>query len=225
MNIFAFFETFICLSTLGTIIPTIFLGKKLKPHYLPLHFILSGLMVGVLLSLSNTLSQIGLKDLWGIHTWIPVCLNLVILVYVIRLPVLRLKSCLEINFVIQTLLISGLPIQNQLFIENTLLSQVLTYTALTVSIIFVFYYASIFLSAYSNSNNITNLSTYLYIVLLVLIAFKPLSEAQTYITFITNFAIQLGFWPLSISLFIHLFLLPILSFIPYGIIKSLTAHY
>lgn len=224
MNLFTFFECFICLSTLGTIIPTIFLGKKLKSHYLPFHFILSGLIVGILLSLSNTFNQIGIKGLWGIHTWIPVCLNLIILVYVIRLPVLNLKSSLEINFVIQALLISSLPIRNQLFFENTLPSQVLTYTVLTGGIIFVFYYANILLSAYSNSKDIFNFATYLYIVLLVLIAFKPLSEAPTYIAFITNFANQLGFWPLSISLIINLFLLPIFSFIPYGIIKSLTAH-
>ncbi|WP_459910545.1 hypothetical protein [Desulfotomaculum defluvii] len=159
------------------------------------------------------------------HTWIPVCLNLIVLVYVIRLPALSIKSALEINFLLQTLLISCLPINNQLFIENTFHSQMLTYTVLAGGIIFVFYHASRFL-AYLDSNKVfINFGTYLYIVLLVLIAFQPLSEAPTYLNLVKSFAIQFGIWPLSISLFIHLFLLPFISFIPYGIIKSLTAHY
>lgn len=144
-----------------------------------------------------------------------------ILVYVIQLPALSLKSALEINFVLQILLISCLPISNQLFIENTLLSQMFTYTVLTGGIIIVFYNSYLFmLSSFANKDPI-NLSLYLYVVLLVLIGFRPVSETSGYVTFIMNFAIQYGIWPLGISLSIHFLLLPLFSLIPFGIMKSL----
>jgi len=219
--LFTFFESVLCLGTLGTIIPTIYLGKKLNPHYLPFYFIFSGLIVGILFSFSNSLNQIGFKDPWGIHTWAIAGLNFMILVYVIQLPALSLKSALEINFVLQILLISCLPISNQLFIENTLLSQMFTYTVLTGGIIIVFYNSYLFmLSSFANKDPI-NLSLYLYVVLLVLIGFRPVSETSGYVTFIMNFAIQYGIWPLGISLSIHFLLLPLFSLIPFGIMKSL----
>jgi len=215
------FESVLCLGTLGTIIPTIYLGKKVNPHHLPFYFILSGLIVGILFSLSNFLNQIGFKDLWGLHTWAIVDLNFIILVYVIRLPALSLKSALEINFVLQILLISCLPISNQLFIENTLPSQIVTYIVLTGGIIIVFYNSYLFmLSSFTNKNPI-NLSLYLYIVLLVLIGFRPVTETSTYLTFIMNFAIRYGIAPLGITVSIHLLLLPFFSLIPFGIMKSL----
>lgn len=220
MVLFAFFQSFLCLCTLGTIVPTIYLGKKLNPHHLPIYFILSGLIVGVLFSLSNSLIHIGLKDLWGIYTWAIVSLNFMMLVYVIRLPALSLKSALIINFVLQILLISSLPTNNELFIENTLLSQMFTYTVLTGGIIIVFYNSYRFMvSSFANKDSI-NLGLYLYIVLLILIGFRPVSETSTYLTFIMKFAIHYGLWPLGISLSIHFLLLPFISLIPFGIMKS-----
>lgn len=219
MALFTFFESFLCLGTLGTIIPTIYLAKKLNPHHRPFYFVLSGLIVGILFSLSNSLN--GFKDLWGIHTWAIVCLNFMLLIYVNRLSALSLKNALEINFILQILLISCLPISNQLFIENTLLSQIFTYTVLTLGIIIVFYTAYYFmLSSFPNKDPI-NLGLYIYIVLLVLIGFRPVSETSTYITLIMNSANQFGIRPLGISLFIHLLLLPLFSLIPFGIMKSL----
>ena len=139
MVLITFFESFLCLFTLGTIIPTIYLGKKLKPPYISLYFILSGLIVGILFSLSISLYQIGFSNFWGVHTWAPVCLNFLVFIYVIRLPAISFKNALEINLILQILLISCLPISNQLLIENSLLSQFLTYAVLTGGIMIVFY--------------------------------------------------------------------------------------
>lgn len=222
MVLFAFFESFLCLSTLGTIIPTIYLGIMLKPHQLPSYFILSGLIVGILFSSFNSLHQLGFRDLWGVHSWAIVGLNFVILAYAIRLQT-RLKSALVINFVLQILLISCLPISNQLFMENTLLRQLLTYSVLTGGFVIVYYTCYLFMISSFSDKNAINLGLYLYIVLLALIAFRPISETSTYITYIMNFAIQYGLWPLSISLFIHLLVLPFFSLIPFSIMKSLIS--
>lgn len=219
MNIIAFLEPLLCLMTLGAIIPALHLGTKISPAARPPFFLVSGFSAGVLFSLADLSQRLGFSC-WGFHTWIPSLLNLILLSMIARKSVLPYKKAIKINIFMQTMLISSLPMVNDLFRESHALSQIITYTVLTGCFAFVFYNSYRLLTFNKLELEASGAGTYIYIVLLVLASFEPVTQLPQYYHWMSLISTHTGLWAFGLSFFLQLFILPVLCFIPYAIIKK-----
>ncbi|AQS58159.1 hypothetical protein [Desulforamulus ferrireducens] len=221
MNLLILWEIAFCLVTLGTIIPTLQLAAKISPLRWSHFFMFSGLTAGLLFSLMDFLAAKNAASLWGLYTWVPsiVCFALIILL--LKIPTMGYSAALIINLLMQILFISSLPMGSHLFRESGWFSQSLTYLVLVLSFAFVFYNAYLFLHSQFLTRKVS-LAIYLYVVLLALVSFNPFSMTPTYIGLVHSLANFFGIWPLALSIFLHLFMIPAFCLLPYQIVRKIV---
>ena len=220
MNLLMIWEIAFCLVTLGTIIPTLHLAAKISPRRWSHFFMFSGLTAGLLFSLMDFLDARNATSLWGLYTWLPSFVCFVLIILLLKIRTLSYPVALIINILMQSLFISSLPMQSHLFRESTWFSQSLTYLVLILSFTFVFYNGYLFLQSQFFNRKIS-LDIYLYVVLLALVSFNPFSLTPTYIWLVHSLANFFGVWPLALSLFLHLFMIPLLCLLPYQMVRKI----
>lgn len=191
------------------------------PAARPSFFLVSGFTAGVLFSLADLSQRLGFSC-WGLHTWIPSLLNLILLSIIAKRSALSYKKAIKTNIFMQAMLISSLPMVNSLFRESHVLSQIITYTVLTGCFAFVFYNSYRLLTLNKFALQSSGAGTYIYIVLLVLASFEPVTQLPQYDYWMSFISTHTGFWAFGLSFFIQLFILPVLCLIPYTIIKKMT---
>lgn len=131
-----------------------------------------------------------------------------------------LKQALQGTLLLQLLLISAIPMTHDLFREETLFSQGITYGVLTGCFTFIFWVASRVVIFYRSDQGRLGFGTYLYVFLLLLVAIEPITGTLGYRQLIYAVANTFGLLPMVISVILHLLVLPLLCYIPYQLLHG-----
>lgn len=218
MNYIIILHISLCLITLGTVIPTVHLGLKVPPSRRTVFFGISGLLTGVMFSVACILGGPEFSSLWGVNNWISMVILLGALLFIDFCPKFSLIKALRINFFMQALMLSALPVSN--FFHNMMgAERIMLFLSLAVSFAFVIYNSSVLLAPYASTKKIHGLGVYIYVVLMLLISFEPFTKTSLYTGLIEQFSGNWGFLPHQLSLFVHLALIPLAGFLPYFIIR------
>lgn len=209
----------LCLITLGTIIPTIYLGLKIPPVERPVFLTISGLSTGIMFVIANSISGPVNSSLWGLHAWISMVTLLGFFFCIVYCQKFSLRQALSINFFMQALLLSAIPMSKLYLYDISITERIILCFSLILSLAFVTYNSSLALLPYAATKRIYHSTIYIFIVIMLLIAFKPFTKTSSYIDFMDMLSVNSGFFSLSLSLLIHLVIIPVIGFIPYFIIK------
>lgn len=212
----------LCLITLGTVIPTVYLGYRIRPVDQPVFLGVSGLLIGIMFVINNIKSKSDFSSLWGTHAWFSMVILLVIFAYINHYPEFSLKKALWLNFFMQGLLLSAIPMSQAFLHDISIIERIIAYSILILSFVLVIYNSSIFLLSHASIKKVYNRGIYIYAVIILLIGFEPLTMTPSYIELMAKYSTVLGLFPLELSLIIHLIVIPLISFIPYRIIKQGT---
>lgn len=212
----------LCLITLGTVIPTVYLGLKIPPVDRPVFFGISGLSIGVIFIIANIISGPVFSSLWGLYAWISMLTLLGFFFYISHCLKFSLKQALRINFFMQVLLLSAIPMSNLYFYNISTAERLMIYLMAVLSFAFVIINSSLLLLSYIYEKRLYYSGIYTFTVLILLIAFEPFTETSPYIEFINKLSINSGSLSFRLSLLFHLVVIPLISFIPFIILKHFS---
>lgn len=213
------------LITLGTVVPTVILGSKIPQADRPVFLGVSGLVVGVMFVAFSIISGPGFSSLWGIDAWISMVIIMGLLLYINNCTKFSLRQAVRINFFMQALLLSAIPISNSSFYGINITDRIVLYALLIPSFAFVIYNSSLLLLSQLSHKNLYNSGIYVFLVLLLLLGFKPLTKTCWYTKLMNEISYNSGFISFDLSLFIHLVVIPLAGIIPYFIIKGFSVPF
>lgn len=211
----------LCLITLGTLIPTLYLGLKIQPEDRSVFFVISGLTTGIMFVIADGIGGPVHASLWGPYAWIPMVALLGLFFYINCYQKFGLRQALRINFFMQALLLSAIPMSRFCFYDISMTERFLLYFSLILSLAFVIYNSAVLLLPYAAGKSIYHSGIYIFVVIMLLIVFEPFTKTSSYTELMNRLSMIPFFLPLRISLLIHLAVIPLISLIPYFIIKHL----
>lgn len=215
----------LCLITLGTVVPTVILGSKIPQADRPVFLGVSGLAVGVMFVAFSIISGPGFSSLWGIDAWISMVILMGLLLYINNCTKFSLRQAVRISFFMEVLLLSAIPMSNFSFYGINITDKIILYALLIPSFAFVIYNSSLLLLSQLSHKNLYSSAIYVYLVLLLLLGFKPFTKTYWYTKLMNEISYDSGFISFGLSLFIHLVVIPLAGIIPYFIIKGLSGPF